>query len=158
MGLKTNSSFVDAQLSKMEAAIENIASLPAADNLTVNQLMERKAAIVITAKVAFVVDPKWTTVMAKNVRQVISRAVETLVDTPKQKERKLNPRLMSFKAKEGEIEKEPVQWLNIELLQGQMRLCAKVVATMWQQVAIVWAYALAVGTRPNTVLLKFAMN
>jgi hypothetical protein len=36
---------------------------------------------------------------------------------------------MSLEAKEGETEKELVQWFNIELLQGQMRLCAKVIAT-----------------------------
>jgi hypothetical protein len=34
--------------------------------------------------------------------------METLVDAPKQEERKLNPRLTSFEAKEGEIEKELV--------------------------------------------------
>jgi len=36
MGLKTNSSPVDIRLSKMEVAIENIASLIAAGNLAVN--------------------------------------------------------------------------------------------------------------------------
>ncbi len=35
--------------------------------------------------------------------------METLVDTPKQEERKLNLRLMGFEAKEGETEKELVQ-------------------------------------------------
>jgi hypothetical protein len=35
-----------------------------------------------------------------------------------------------FKAKEGETEKELVQRLNIELLQGQMRLRAKVIIAM----------------------------
>jgi hypothetical protein len=35
-----------------------------------------------------------------------------------------------FKAKEGETEKELVQRLNIKLLQGQMRLRAKVVIAM----------------------------
>jgi hypothetical protein len=35
--------------------------------------------------------------------------LETLVDTPKQEERKLNLRLMGFEAKEGETEKELVQ-------------------------------------------------
>jgi hypothetical protein len=35
---------------------------------------------------------------------------------------------MGFKAKEGEAEKELAQGLNIELLQGQMKLHAKVVA------------------------------
>jgi hypothetical protein len=36
MGFKTDSSPVDMRLSKMEATIENIASLAAAGNLTVN--------------------------------------------------------------------------------------------------------------------------
>jgi hypothetical protein len=36
MGLKTDSSLVDTQLSKMEASIENIASLAAVGNLAVN--------------------------------------------------------------------------------------------------------------------------
>jgi hypothetical protein len=36
MGLNTDSSPLDAWLSKMEAAIENIASLAAAGNLAVN--------------------------------------------------------------------------------------------------------------------------
>ncbi len=44
MGLKTNSSPLDVWLSKMEAAIENIASLAIAGNLAVNQLMQREAA------------------------------------------------------------------------------------------------------------------
>jgi hypothetical protein len=35
--------------------------------------------------------------------------------------------LISFEAKEGETEKELVQWFNIELLQGQMRLRTKVI-------------------------------
>jgi hypothetical protein len=72
-------------------------------------------------------------VMAKNVHQVVSRAVETLADAPKQEERKLNLRLTSFEAKEGETKNELVQWLNIELLQGQMRLCVKVVAAKRQR-------------------------
>jgi hypothetical protein len=55
--------------------------------------------------------------------------VDTLADAPKQEEHKFNLRFMGFEAKEGEIEKELVQWLNTELLQGQMRLCAKVIAT-----------------------------
>ncbi len=54
--------------------------------------------------------------MAKNVRQVVSRVVETLTDVPKQEERKLNLRLISFEAKEGEIKNELVQWLNTKLL------------------------------------------
>ncbi|CAK9278691.1 unnamed protein product [Sphagnum jensenii] len=66
--------------------------------------------------------------MAKNVRQVVSRAVETLADTPKQEECKLNLCLKGFEAKEGETENELVQWFNTKLLQGQMRMCVKVVA------------------------------
>jgi hypothetical protein len=112
MGLKTNSPPIDARLSKMEATIENIASLVAAGNLAVNQLMERETAVVIIAKVMFTEEAKWTIVMAKNVRQVVNQVVETLVDTPKQEERKLNLRLTSFKAKEGETEKKLVQRFN----------------------------------------------
>ncbi len=112
MGLKTNSSPVDVRLSKMEAAIENIASLATASNLVVNQLMECNAAIIIPVKVAFTEEPKWTTVMAKNVHQVVSQAMETLVDAPKQEERKLNLRLTGFEAKEDETKKKMVQRLN----------------------------------------------
>jgi hypothetical protein len=83
MGLKTDSSLVDARLSKMEAAIKNIASLTVVGNLVVNQLMERKAATTITTKVMSAEEPKWTTMMAKNVRQVVSHVVKTLVDAPK---------------------------------------------------------------------------
>jgi hypothetical protein len=68
MGLTTNSSFVDAQLSKMEAAIENITSFKIAGNLAVNQLMEHKVVMMITTNATFMEEPKWTTVMAKNVR------------------------------------------------------------------------------------------
>jgi len=67
-GLKTNSSSVDARLSKMEASIENIAFLAAAGNLVVNQLLECEAAIVVTTKAVSTEEPKWTTTMAKNVR------------------------------------------------------------------------------------------
>jgi hypothetical protein len=70
MGLKTNNSLVDARLSKIEAAIENITSFAVAGNLVVNQLMERDAAAVVTTKAMFVEEPKWTTVLAKNVCQV----------------------------------------------------------------------------------------
>jgi hypothetical protein len=45
--------------------------------------MERKAAMVITTKVMPTEESKWTMVMAKNVRQVVNQAVETLVDAPK---------------------------------------------------------------------------
>jgi hypothetical protein len=72
MGLKTNSSHVDVQLSKMEAAIENIASLVAVGNLAVNQLMEREAATTVKTKAMSAEKPKWTIVMAKNVCQVVS--------------------------------------------------------------------------------------
>jgi hypothetical protein len=51
----------------MEAAIENITSLTAVGNLAVNQLMEHEVAVVFRTKVAFTKEPKWTTVMAKNV-------------------------------------------------------------------------------------------
>jgi hypothetical protein len=71
-----------------------------------------------TTNAASINKPKWTTVMAKNMRQVVSQAMETLADVPKQEERKLNLCFMGFKIKEGEIEKELVQWFNIELLQG----------------------------------------
>ncbi len=68
MGLKTNSSSIDTRLSKMEATIENIASLMITSNLVVNQLIEREAIATVTTKATFVEEPKWTTVMAKNVR------------------------------------------------------------------------------------------
>jgi hypothetical protein len=64
--------------------------------------MERETTMAITAKVVSTEEAKWTTVMAKNVCQVVNQAVETLADTPKQEERKLNQRLTSFEAKEGE--------------------------------------------------------
>jgi hypothetical protein len=70
--------------------------------------MEHKAVTTVTAKAGFAEEPKWTTVMAKNVRQVVSQVVETLVDAPKQKEHKLNLCLTGFEAKEGETEKELV--------------------------------------------------
>jgi hypothetical protein len=68
MGLKTDNSLVDVWLSKMEATIENIASLVAVGNLVINQLIEREATTTITTKITFMEEPKWTTVMAKNVR------------------------------------------------------------------------------------------
>jgi hypothetical protein len=49
MGLKIDNSPVDARLSKMEAAIENIASLATIAKLAVNQLMEREAVVVVTS-------------------------------------------------------------------------------------------------------------
>jgi hypothetical protein len=58
MSLKIDSSLVDARLSKMEVAIENIVSLMIVGNLAVNQLMERKAAMAVTTKAASVEEPK----------------------------------------------------------------------------------------------------
>jgi hypothetical protein len=52
---------------------------------------------------------------------------------PKQEECKLNLHLTGFEAKEGKIEKELVQWFNTELLQGQMKLHAKIVVTTRQR-------------------------
>jgi hypothetical protein len=67
----------------MEATIKKIASLLAINNLAVNQLMEHGAVTIITTKVVSTKEPKWTTMMAKNMRQVVSRAIETLGDAPK---------------------------------------------------------------------------
>ncbi len=52
----------------MEATIENIASLVAASNLAVNQLMECEAAAAITTKAMSTKEPKWTMVITNNVR------------------------------------------------------------------------------------------
>ncbi len=71
-GFKIDSSLVDVWLSKMEATIENIAFLAVVGNLAINQLMECKATVVVTTKAAFVKEPKWTIVMAKNMRQVVN--------------------------------------------------------------------------------------
>ncbi len=71
--------------------------------------MEHEAAMAITTKVTSTEEPKWTTVMAKKVCQVVSRVVETLANAPKYEECKLNLHLTSFEAKEGETEKELVQ-------------------------------------------------
>jgi hypothetical protein len=120
--------------------------------------MERKAVAVIIAKAMFAEEPKRTMVMAKNVHQVVNWVVETPANAPKQEKRKLNPRLMGFEAKEGEVEKELVQRLNTKLLQGQMKLRAKVVAAMRQWPTATRASPLMVGTRPNTMLFKFATN
>jgi hypothetical protein len=97
-------------------------------------------------------------VMAKNVRHVVSRVVETLANAPKQEEHKLNLRFMGFEAKKGEINKELVQRFNTELLQGQMRLCAKVVVATQQWLATVWASTSVTSACPGVVLLKFATN
>ncbi|CAK9274137.1 unnamed protein product [Sphagnum jensenii] len=83
MRLKTDNSHADAWLSKMEVAIEDITSFTAANNLAINQLMEHKVAPSITTKVVSAEKPKGTTMMAKNVRQVVSQAMETLIDVPK---------------------------------------------------------------------------
>jgi hypothetical protein len=72
MGLKTNNSHVDTWLSKMEATIENIASLTVDGNLAINQLIKRKVATTIIAKAVYAEKPKWTTVMAKNVCQLVN--------------------------------------------------------------------------------------
>jgi hypothetical protein len=57
MGLKIDSSLVDVRLSTMEVAIKNIVSLAAIGNLTVNQLMEREAVVIVTSKVAYAEEP-----------------------------------------------------------------------------------------------------
>jgi hypothetical protein len=158
MGLKTDNSPIDMRLSKMEATIENIAFFTTANNLVVNQLIKREATITTTTKATSTKEPKWTTVMAKNVRQVVSRAMETLANAPKQEECKLNLHLTSFEAKEGETENELVQWLNTELLQGQMRLRVKVVVAKWQRPATSRTSTSTASTRPGVVLLKFATS
>jgi hypothetical protein len=132
MGLKTDSPPIDARLSKMEAAIKNIASLAVVGNLVVNQLLQRETVVAIIAKVVFMEEAKWTTMMAKNVLQVVNQVVETLTDMPKQEECKFNLRLTSLEAKEGETKKKLVQRLNTELLQGQMKLRAKVIVATRQ--------------------------
>jgi len=63
-------------------------------------------AATVISKAASTEEPKWTIMMAKNVHQVVSQAMETLAHMPKQEEHKLNLRLTGFEAKEGEIEKE----------------------------------------------------
>ncbi len=112
MGLKTNNSPIDVRLSKMEATIENIASLAAIGNLAINQLIEHEAITSFTTNVASIEEPKWTTVMAKNVYQVVSQPVETLADAPEKEEHKFNTRLTRFEVKEGETKKELMQRLN----------------------------------------------
>jgi hypothetical protein len=52
----------------MEGAIKNIVFLMAIGNLTINQLMECEVVAVVTTKAASTEEPKWTMVMAKNVR------------------------------------------------------------------------------------------
>jgi hypothetical protein len=43
--------------------------------------MEHEAVVAITTKATSIEEPKWTTVITKNVRQVVNRAMETLADT-----------------------------------------------------------------------------
>ncbi len=59
--------------------------------------------------------------------------METLVDAPKQEERKFNLHFIGLEAKEGETQNELVQRFNTELLEGQMRLHTKVITATWQQ-------------------------
>jgi hypothetical protein len=61
MGFKTDSSPVDARLSKMEAAIKNIVFFTATGNLAVNQL---EVATIVTVKVTSTKEAKWTTIDA----------------------------------------------------------------------------------------------
>ncbi len=89
---------------------------------------------------------------------MVNRVVETLADVPKQEERKLNMRLTSFEAKESKIKKELVQRLNTELLQGQMKLHAKVITAMWQRPTFAWASTSTAHACINAMLLKFAMS
>jgi hypothetical protein len=65
---------------------------------------------------------------------------------------------MGFKAKEGEIEKELVQRLNTEVLQGQMRLRAKVIAATWQRLVTTRGSTSTVGACPGAMLVKFTMS
>jgi hypothetical protein len=52
----------------MEVTIENIASLTTISNLAVNQLIEHEVIAIVTTKATSTEEPKWTIVMAKNVR------------------------------------------------------------------------------------------
>jgi hypothetical protein len=52
MGLKTDSSPINAWVSKIEAAIENITYFATVHNLAVNQLIEYETVVIVTAKVA----------------------------------------------------------------------------------------------------------
>jgi hypothetical protein len=120
--------------------------------------MEHEAVTIVIAKATSAKEPKWTTMMAKNVRQVVNRAVETLANVPKQEERKLNLHLMGFEVKEGEPKKELVQRLNTELLQGQMKLRATVIVTTRQRLATTQASTSMAGAQPGAVLFKFATS
>jgi hypothetical protein len=70
-------------LSKIEVIIKNIASFAAIGNLAVNELMEHEVTAIIIVKVIFMKESKWTMVMTKNMREVVSQAVETLANMPK---------------------------------------------------------------------------
>jgi hypothetical protein len=85
--------------------------------------MEHGVTVTVIAKATFLEEPKWSTMMAKNVHQVVSWAVETLANTPKQEERKFNLRLTSFEAKEGESEKELVQRFNVNVVGPNEIMC-----------------------------------
>ncbi len=89
---------------------------------------------------------------------MVNQDVETLADTPKQEERKLNLCLTGFEAKEGETKKKLVQRLNTEVMQGQMRLRAKVIVDTRQRPVTMRASTLTAGARPSAVLLKFATS
>jgi hypothetical protein len=45
--------------------------------------MERELTAAITTKVTSAKEPKWTMVMAKNIRQVVNQVMETLAYAPK---------------------------------------------------------------------------
>ncbi|CAK9866518.1 unnamed protein product [Sphagnum jensenii] len=93
------------------------------------------------------------------VYQVVSQAVETLANAPKQKGRKLNLHLTGFEVKEGKTENELMQQLNTELLQGQMRLRVKVVVVAkQQQPATLRASTSTTSTRPDAMLFKFVTS
>jgi hypothetical protein len=44
------------------------------------------------------------------------------------------------------------------VLQGQMRLCAKVIVATWQRPMITWASTSTARVRPGAVLLKFVTS
>ncbi len=66
--------------------------------------------------------------------------------------------LMGVEAKEAKTKKELVQRLNTKLLQGQMKLHAKVVTTTQQRPAVAWASTSAMGVHPDVMLLKFVTS
>jgi len=151
MGLKTDNSPIDTRLSKMEATSENIASLTTASNLAVNQLIEREATTTATTKATFTEEPKWTTMMAKNVRQVVSRAVETLMTCPNKRSASSTYASRALRLKKAKLK---MNWCSGST-QGQMRLRVKVVAAKRQRPTTSRASTSTTSTRPGTVLLKF---